>query len=871
MPGQPRTLPLRVSLADGEALDSWLLHLAHRNGISVFRLAHALGFADRLQVWHNYTLTWRLPAGLLRRIEMQTGLAAGTLDAAVLDQFDPVGWKPIPGSRYCPSCLAETGGRWPLRWQLPHTFACLTHQCMLAVLCPSCYRTPHSRISDRSGLAEPTRCALGTSRHGNPCDADLLTARPRRLRATDPRLAAQAWVNDRLDHMHPAAVTDLRDLDALAVWLLHRIDPTELRHLGAATVNAMHEHRDQLHGIKRHQPTAGLVAAAMTCHAIDIITADDHRRLRRKLAPLLRDVYTAYRSGQTPATRGPMILSHKRLGSLSQPLRHKVLRAIDQKLPVTERLRYRTCTLSPRQPVPNSTVAGDRARHVPQYLWPDWIVRLLPARGAHADDLAIDIPNALLIPGNPTRNIRAAGELNPWRNNISTSLSGLARQHPDVLTALCNLAEYLDTHGAPIDYRRRRATFTDLELSQTDWDGICARVDAHPGRASRLRHARRHLFALLTGADLANRQHSLAFADHQEREHYQAFQLQMISPLRTELHDHAARLLTAVGIDEPVSWSPPAQCVAGLKLPGREPSDIDTAALHQLVILDNTRPRLAARRLWVSVEHVRYATQQLHRPAPQHPPHTKPYVTKVRARAEQVLTAEFFQREHVEAGKNISTLLAETGFSRKMLREYANAAGIKLVTRRVKDRIRNDRAVRGDSINPDWLREQAVTLRRANTDIAAELGLSHETVRRYRRDYGIPGRPTGGHGHIVTHLNHPQLPRDIRRAVEGQRTGWQRLRRFQQMMTYPSMNSAAQALGLHTQNLTLQIQRLETDIGAQLLQRAPHRYASMDPTRRGRRLLDHLAQPAIRELLDRHGDANARPKCGPYKQGRTVG
>jgi hypothetical protein len=37
-------------------------------------------------------------------------------------------------------------------------------------------------------------------------------------------------------------------------------------------------------------------------------------------------------------------------------------------------------------------------------------------------------------------------------------------------------------------------------------------------------------------------------------------------------------------------------------------------------------------------------------------------------------------------------------------------------------------------------------------------------------------------------------------------------------------------------------------------------------TRRGQRLLEHLAQPAIRDLLGRYANANARPKCGPYKR-----
>src|SRR6266545_4478139 len=44
-----RTLPLRVALADGESLHSWLLRLAHRNGIPLLRLAPVLGLVERLR------------------------------------------------------------------------------------------------------------------------------------------------------------------------------------------------------------------------------------------------------------------------------------------------------------------------------------------------------------------------------------------------------------------------------------------------------------------------------------------------------------------------------------------------------------------------------------------------------------------------------------------------------------------------------------------------------------------------------------------------------------------------------------------------------------------------------------------------------
>lgn len=846
--------------------DPTLLRLAHRNGTPLLRLAPVLGFGDRLRVPHNYALSWRLPPQLLRRVESQTGLAPGALDATVLDRFEALGWKPIPGSRYCSRCLAESGGVWEVRWQLPYTFACLRHHTLLAAVCPGCQRPPQGAgLSLRAGLLPSTRCTLGARRETRPCDADLLTHPPQPLRSGDLRLAAQAWIDERLTRMGVHDVVELRDLDALALWFRHRVEPAELRQLGEATVTAMIEYRADNHGIKRDQATAPFIAAVMSVHAIGLLRADDQQRYRW-FRPLLRDVHTQYRRGQSPSSRGPMILSHKRLGSVSEPLQRKLLISADPHLPVSERLRYRTCTPTPRPPEPQSTTAADRARHIPQCLWPEWVIRLGPRHGSRTDDTAVDIPAALLIPGNPVRNVHATGEINPWRNNTSIALSEAAARHPDILTTICTIADYLDTHGSPIDYRRRRATFTNVVLSQQQWDDICQRAEAHPGTGTRHLHARRYLFQLLTGADLGNPVHPLAFRTSLQREHYLSWQRDMPSPLRREVRHHAAGLLAVAGIDEPLTWSPPAECVAGLDLPGREPDDIDTDRLHLLVVVDGLKPKAAARQLGVSIEHVRYAVENLHRPAPEYASNNPVTARKVRARAAALLTRDFFQRENVDAGKDITTLIAETGFSRTILNEYAKRAGFTFVRTKAGERIRIPRARNGDPVDRAWLREQAGTLFRANDDIGAELGLRGETIRRYRRDYEIPGRASGSDGHVVTNLHHPNLPRDIRRAVEGQRNGWQRLHRFQQIMAHRSMNTAAATLGLHSQNLNLQIQRLEADIGAPILQRAPHRYAPMAPTHRGQRLLDHLARPDIRELLHRYSDANARPKCGPYRR-----
>ena len=41
------------------------------------------------------------------------------------------------------------------------------------------------------------------------------------------------------------------------------------------------------------------------------------------------------------------------------------------------------------------------------------------------------------------------------------------------------------------------------------------------------------------------------------------------------------------------------------------------------------------------------------------------------------------------------------------------------------------------------------------------------------------------------------VPNDVRRAVEGGLWGWQRLHRFQQAMVFPTVEEAADHLGVH--------------------------------------------------------------------------
>lgn len=64
----------------------------------------------------------------------------------------------------------------------------------------------------------------------------------------------------------------------------------------------------------------------------------------------------------------------------------------------------------------------------------------------------------------------------------------------------------------------------------------------------------------------------------------------------------------------------------------------------------------------------------------------------------------------------------------------------------------------------------------------------------------------------------------IRQSADGSEVrdvrGWQRLERFEAATAYPTFGSAAEALGLHVTTLQYHINRLERELGSELLVRA---------------------------------------------------
>jgi hypothetical protein len=114
------------------------------------------------------------------RLARATGVADEQLDAMTLSRYHRVGrrmrggaqisrgpWERATGSRFCPDCLRETGGRWQLTWRLAWSFACVTHQRLLADDCPDCGRAQRCVPHPAGVVPQPGRCA----RPGSPVRA----------------------------------------------------------------------------------------------------------------------------------------------------------------------------------------------------------------------------------------------------------------------------------------------------------------------------------------------------------------------------------------------------------------------------------------------------------------------------------------------------------------------------------------------------------------------------------------------------------------------------------------------------------------------------------------------------------------------------
>ncbi|BFV57544.1 TniQ family protein [Kitasatospora sp. CMC57] len=661
-----RTLPLRLAPHPGEALDSYLDALAHRLNVPLIDLGWSFGLKGGP---HSVLQRHDIPANrvvLLRDHEAQaintaTGIPIPALHAMTLARYDRRAvmidhtsrqintrtlWARGRGSRYCPDCLAESGGRWQIRWRLVWSFACTTHQRMLADTCPVCESIPGFRGSGTHQPPSPGHCPAPISLPGDTreqsrgrhrrCGANLAQTSTLLLPPGHQTLAAQDILDQLIDidtaafGLYTAApvptATALADLRAIAGRVL-----AHTLHHGLLDAMATDPVTVELHRLARHQhatqrtaqqrvgtapPLAAGAALGLT-HAVGVMAADNADTAAKRLRWLT--------SAPGPDRRPTHASTLDDWGrSTSDTFRRIQLAALGPALRPNDQLRYRVGAVAPTVRLEMSgALARARRRSLPSTFWPAWTARLLPRRNGHSAVRGSALAASILLVGTRLNHTEAAellgGVVRHWP--VTTTLQRMhASPHwDDIRTALTALADRLDAQPSAIDYERRRhLDYTDL-LPDPLWESIRQRIaETQHTRMLSLHasYARHLLFTRLSGLPPTCAPFPHPGTDDVFKFRLAKFAGHLTPRLTAELDQAAQDFLALHQIrNEPIVWQPPAELLDGLTLPGPDPAGLDLAEIHRLVRTDGASPAMIARHFETTSEAIQALL--IDHPAPQ--------------------------------------------------------------------------------------------------------------------------------------------------------------------------------------------------------------------------------------------------------------
>ncbi|MGW0538590.1 TniQ family protein [Streptomyces sp. NPDC003032] len=407
---------MRLAPIVGEALDSWVEATSARLRMPTGELLVALGLRQEYQPPSGWApwVTQRKPHQA-ERISFTTGVPPDILHSMTLQHFDQRAlivyrdrdrhqisgsfmWAPRgggSGSRFCPDCLRDNEGRWPLAWRLGWSFACITHRRLLADFCPKCSsrhrKRPHpSHLIPQPGhcdhISRPTASASRTR-----CLHPLADTETMRFDAGHPALLTQQTLLDMIAtgvgafgvyaHDPQPAVAVLADMKGIARRVLIHMPAPRMERLVPEELVAAHfrarEHNSSLTDAQRRAPldpgraapAYAATAAAGAIAAWRILGQADCRRA----APFMRELHGAIvdRGHWTSPT------VTRNWGRHNSPLLEAVhLKSIAPTMWPNSALRYRTALPTPSLPTTTPAQLTGRARKIPAIIWPLWAVRL---------------------------------------------------------------------------------------------------------------------------------------------------------------------------------------------------------------------------------------------------------------------------------------------------------------------------------------------------------------------------------------------------------------------------------------------------------------------------------------------------------------
>lgn len=854
----PRRIPIVFDPLPGEALDSWIEAYARRLRCSSTEFLHHLGVSASLP-----RMLVALTAQEKARLSEATGICDAVLREMTLERFDglavtirpgsrglalPPNWRRMAGSRFCPPCLRETGGRWSLSWRLPWSFACLRHQALLVEICPSCQVRPIPRGPARAGAWPPGLCTglKVQRRHGKReyCGCVLTGILPVPLLADGSVLDAQRYVDAHLnldgrlaDPGREAAEHALAELFTLARRSLSALH---------GTMELPHVVRDVVAECGGALPRLLQFLDAEDAHAVAIgagVAVIAHRQDDPRRGQVLDWIVAAGITTLSTSTSREIGQLLRPWRPVQPPLMGRVLAAMGPYMQPGVKLRYAAGSPAPALPTQTAADTRRRAAMIPTALWPSWSMRLLRGTATSIIMRPYSFRSALSVM------LLLPGTLMTYRE-LSALLNGPAHQ-PSIKTivgtfdearlaaafsTLSQLAYSLDRFGSPIDYHRRR-TLVAAErprIDQAAYERVCARHGWLRSSPDRLALLEGYLIYLLTGAPPTTA--GRADPSGEARARWNTLRYRMPVQLREFLKDQAGTILARHRIDEPLQWDPPVEWVGGTGLwPGCDPEGVDSERFRAVAARGAGIAQMA-REVGMNPEHIRLHMDLtgVTAPAPTDP--AGPRARTARVPHQGVLEPDRLRELYEDQKLSFQRIADLAGCSQTVVSEAVVLAGI---TTRPAHRQREL------PITRDWLELEYIVKDKTVAEIAAQLGTSRSRIARYAAEWGIAARPRG---YVPDPLTRAGLRGTLAPELEAAFTGQkaiQRVRRVIELSGYRSIQAAAKATGIHA--LSTQLLHVERAIGFPIYERS---VMPLGPTVRGRAFIRSAKQ--LLAELDRH-------------------
>lgn len=649
-----RMLPLRIEPVEGEGLDSWLEAVACRSRAPLTQVAEALGLSGSASQKPLGNPPWTIALTSAERghLALVTGIDSETLQRMTLARWhgralfiDPHRrrvdrkrlWGRACGSRFCPACLEESGGRWLLSWRLAFVFACTRHGMLLADTCPSCGEIPRSRGNYTGTTPVPGVCLTkSTDVPLQRCRQELRETVTPMLAADSPLLLAQQRLTELIENESdtttgfagvygsaPVTVAQvLADLRTFASRVLALAHDDDLARWGASElVHRCNSYRQAPLTTYRGRreahtkgswvaPTDAAATGIALAAALDGLSGTDPQAVVDRIA-WLTDRLEAKGRG----------IAHcdieKWSSEVSPDLVAIVLGAVHRSQGRRAvRLHYRTTTGRPQRPARGLQLPRARAQKTPVSLWDTWTLQMMPRTSCGnlrwstvQQALAvstlqvgawINLPQALNLLGNslPVKTLSRTLE------TLHTHEAGL-----EILRAVTLLADVLDHEGSPINYERRRKVFGERAdfIDPEHWAEIQGKL-GHLHRApSHVHHANRWIYQRLTGNPVSLMPVSPTRNPDDKPKKYPQFTFDLHPFEADELTRHCQKILSDESIAEPLSWEPnfPAEIRDSVKLPGIPLESLHHSKVHQVILAGALSASAAAKVLNTSAAHVR--------------------------------------------------------------------------------------------------------------------------------------------------------------------------------------------------------------------------------------------------------------------------